>query len=439
MRLTEAAIRRIVRESIVNNLSKRRINEADDDLLGDDDLGGLFGDTSSYSSRPLSFEDVSMPLEAREISDSFRTLGEGIDLMISLLREGKLSEETLRQGVEPMSLDILPPRIGGKRVIDVLKLFLADAYQRASGKSGRPPADVSVIQKYYGQDQTSRQEIYRLLSGGRDMAMQISAAIGKAPSNLAAASQAESMLDRFSQQLPLTAAAMNFDGLRQYLRKGPSAGLGSSGYESYVEAVAGVLGGVDIAPSPDLIAKSGPALDKILDGNMVLRPGSSGDVVELSQRLLAIHLDAFSRRLSPEPMVGLRSSSDERVADALSMSPEEIVRTMKSGRPVDPSAIAVAAGSAASKLKRGFGKKYDESTALATMLFQAYVGLVTKYGSMSKGGVYRVPPENITLMDGVIGRQTMSAMLKGDFAAAASRVEPVRSAPPRIAAGAEKR
>jgi hypothetical protein len=396
MRLTEAAIRRIIRESIVKQMSYQRINEAND------------------------AEYLSQLIQGPQKSEDFANLSKMLKSIASLLFRGELNDKTLTSA---MTSDILTQTIGGQDPVTVAKAILTDIYSSVTGQPAKQMEDFSNLQKLYKDDKSAREGIGGALSSTRQLADEIADIIDDAAAgDSGAATRAETILDQFTERFPRTSRILKFESMRSHIGKQTPAGIGTKGFLVDVEAVVGFMGGFGIKPSAELLKRADADLNKIMGRTMTLRPGSAGPAVEVSQRLLAIHLDFIGKQLAKFKSA-VKTRSDFGVVGSVLESPEDVVKSIRSGKPVETWYYSSACSSASESLKQSFDGKFGKMTYLGTVLLQAYIKLRQEQG-FTEGGVLRIRTTNPAELDGVIGSQTLSALLKGNYAAAVSSVAP---------------
>jgi len=395
MRLTEAVIRRIIRESIIRNLGSRRINEA---------------------------EDPGQIIAGVRKSEDFSGLFKMLKSLLDLLVAGKLNDKSLS---DAMMVDITPQTIGGKNPVAVAKTILTDM-ALATGMPAKQMQNFDNLQKMFNDDKEFSRNMLRMISDTGELAEEISQVIDDAGAGGGGAGmRAETVLDEFTEKFPATSRILDFASLRDYIvDQVPAAGL-AGGFVGDVDAVVGFMGGFSIKPSAELLKRADADLKKIMGGKMTIRPGSTGPAVEVSQRLLSIHLDFIGKRLSElRSKINTRSGLDNKSANFLAdvgmlLTPDEVVKKMRAGKPVETSDYSGACSSLADSLRQSFDGKYGKMTYLGTVLLQAYIKRRQERG-VTEDGVLRLRSTNPAELDGVIGRQTLSALLNGDYTAASS-------------------
>jgi len=400
MRLTEAVIRRIIRESIIRNLGSRRINEA---------------------------EDPGQIIAGVRKSEDFSGLFKMLKSLLDLLVAGKLNDKSLS---DAMMVDITPQTIGGKNPVAVAKTILTDMYALATGRPARQLQNFDNLQKMFKDDKEFSRDMRSMIADTVGLAEEIAQIIDDAGAGDAGAgTRAETVLDEFTERFPETSRILDFASLRDYITdRVPAAGL-AGGFVGDVDAVVGFMGGFSIKPSAELLKRADADLKKIMGGKMTIRPGSTGPAVEVSQRLLSIHLDFIGKRLSElRSKINTRSGLDNKSANFLAdvgmlLTPDEVVKKILAGKPVETSDYSGACSSLADSLRQSFDGKYGKMTYLGTVLLQAYIKRRQERG-VTEDGVLRLRSTNPAELDGVIGRQTLSALLKGDYTAAVSSVAP---------------
>jgi hypothetical protein len=399
MRLTEASIRRIIRESIVRNLGSRRINEADD-------IGQIMVGVGK--------------------SEDFSGLVKMLKSLLSLLVAGNLNDKSLSSA---MMGDITPQEIGGKNPVTVAKTILTDMYALATGRPAKQLQNFDNLQKMFKDDREFSRDMRSMIADTVGLAEEISQVIDDAGAgDSGAGTRAETVLDEFTERFPETSKILDFASLRDYIAGLTPAGL-EGGFLGDVDAVVGFMGGFGTKPSAELLKRADADLKKVMGGKMTIRPGSTGPAVEVSQRLLSIHLDFIGKQLSGiKSKINTRRGLDSKSANFLAdvgalLTPDEVVKAIRAGKPVETSDYSGVCSSVADSLRQLFDGKYGKTTYLGTVLLQAYIKLRQEQG-VTEGGVLRLRSTNPAEIDGVIGSQTLSSLLKGDYTAAVSSVAP---------------
>ena len=225
-------------------------------------------------------------------------------------------------------------------------------------------------------------------------------------------------LEKLKADYPDVSRGIGADAALSRASMQTAAGL-EEGIESDIEAMmSGVIATssmlANFAPNSMTLRRAAKTLQDVKDGRIALSVGSTGPAVEVMQRLMVMVLKKMSR--------------------SVTRYNRPFASTLNAG------AFAAMAYDAADNLvEDGFDGKFGKNTKDAVEVIQK-VMLARQKGTQGvlKDGTYTYKIENPAAVDGVIGSQTLGAIVNGDFDRKASSIASKANDSDRVAGGSER-
>ena len=396
MILNERHIRRLIKEAI-NNLMEADEIDADTGLPVSSDGGAAArsakADATSQAAKSKMFQDVVdfsrvLRLTVATINDITRKVAteQDIDGNFDSLAKLQGDKEKITR-ISGSILYYLYTLNGDIRTFDIL------------GEFSKDDAEIKALQKL-------RTVIIPII------------ALAERADNPATIAAYVDRLEKLKADYPDVSRGIGADAALSRARLQTAAGL-EEGIESDIEAMmSGVIATssmlANFAPNSMTLRRAAKTLQGVKDGRVALSVGSTGPAVEVMQRLMVMVLTKMSR--------------------SVTRYNRPFASTLNAG------AFAAMAYDAADNLvEDGFDGKFGKNTKDAVEVIQK-VMLARQKGTQGvlKDGTYTYKIENPAAVDGVIGSQTLGAIVNGDFDRKASSIASKANDSDRVAGGSER-